>query len=44
MTTASGRDLAFADFVGPTPASDIQPAIAVGNDLGLITEILYQDQ
>lgn len=41
MTAASGREMVFAVFVGTTPVSDIESAIAVGNDIGRIAEMLY---
>lgn len=41
MTTASGRKLVLSVFVGQTPVSDIETAIAVGNDIGRMAEILY---
>lgn len=43
VTTASGRELAFSMFVGPTPASNIETLLAIGNDLGKITEIIYSE-
>ncbi len=43
MTTASGRNLVFSVFVGQTPVKDIQMAIAAGNDIGRIMDILYRE-
>lgn len=43
ITTAKGRELSFAVLMGPTPVPDVPTAIAVGNDLGLIAEILYKE-
>lgn len=43
INSSRGRNLAFAVYVNNVPAEDVDSALQVGNDLGSIAELIYEN-
>ncbi len=43
INSSSGRSLAFAAYVNNVPVNDVNSALQVGNDLGRVAELIYEN-